>query len=153
MKIERLDHRALETAEKMYAVFQRSYRKEADLIGIEDFPPLRRTAEDLMASGSQFFGVQQDSELAAVVEVTDHDAELDICSLVVDPAFFRRGYASRLLRFVLDTLIWQTAVVETAAVNDPAIALYRKVGFVEEKRWTPGHGIPKVLLRLRSKTV
>ena len=146
--IEKLDHRADAIAAKMVTVFQRSYRIEGDLIGMDDFPPLRRTAADLQASDAMFFGAWCEGELAAAIEVTlEPEEELSIHSLVVDPAFFRRGLAGRLLCFVCDRLTWKTAVVDTAIVNEPAIALYRKYGFSEVKRWTPQHGIPKILLR------
>jgi hypothetical protein len=42
------------------------------------------------------------------------------------------------------------AIVETAVVNLPAINSYKKHGFVEFKRWTPPHGIEKVVMLLKT---
>ncbi len=58
-----------------------------------------------------------------------------ICSFVVDPEHFRKGVASSLLDHVLTKRDWTKAVVETGADNLPAIRLYEKFGFKEEKRW------------------
>jgi hypothetical protein len=44
------------------------------------------------------------------------------------------------------------AIVETAVVNEPAINLYKKHGFVEFKRWTPAHGIEKLALSIEHTT-
>ncbi len=96
---------------------------------------------------AHFFGYWEDGELAAIAEITERDSELSIDSLAVDPSCFRKGYAGRLLSFVLDLFDWETAVVETAAANRPAIALYEKFGFVEARRWRTADGIPRVLLR------
>jgi len=59
---------------------------------------------------------------------------LEINSLTVDPSFFRRGIADKLIAYVLSTNIHEKAIVETAVVNEPAIKLYQKHGFVEFKR-------------------
>jgi ribosomal protein S18 acetylase RimI-like enzyme len=133
----------------MYGVFQRSYRREADLIGVEDFPPLKRTAKDLKETDRSFFGLWKSGALAGVVEIDLTDTGIDICSLVVDPPYFRQGVATRLINYVLHSFECEYAVVETAAANQPAITLYEKHGFSEEKRWLPSHGILKVRLRTK----
>jgi ribosomal protein S18 acetylase RimI-like enzyme len=83
-----------------------------------------------------------------VVEFSIQDNQLDIESFTVDPAFFRKGIAGKLLSYVLSNVEFETATVETAVVNEPAINLYEKYGFVAFKRWTPAHGIKKIALSL-----
>lgn len=143
-----LDLNNKSTLNKVYVVFQRSYRVEAGLIGVRDFPPLHRGRDEMRQASTVFVGYWVASELAAIIEIQPVERQLEICSLVVDPAFFRQGIASRLLSFVLNERKWKTAVVETAVVNKPAITLYQKHGFVECKRWRPDHGIEKIMLCL-----
>ena len=147
--MELLEHNSTSVATEIYDVFQLSYKVEAGLVGIEDFPPLRRSASLIQSSNSQFFGQRIGGDLAAVVESTDDGENLSIDSLVVHPQYFRRGLASQLLQSLLEKSSWQHAFVETAAANDPALELYRKFGFSETKRWKTADGIEKV--RLMSK--
>ena len=144
--IELLDHCSEDVAIQIYDVFQRSYRVEARLVGVKEFPPLQRNTSDIQAAGSKFLGQRIGADLAAVIEYSLSAAHLSIDSLVVDPQYFRRGLASKVLRSLLDRVDWRTANVETAAANHPAIALYEKFGFSESKRWTTKDGIDKVEL-------
>lgn len=146
-EIRLLEHQHKAVAEKIYAVFQRAYQIEADLLGVTDFPPLSRTVKDIAHSTRRFYGVYREQELAAVVEIEFITDGLDICSLVVDPTFFRQGLAWCLLQYVLTSFQGQFALVETAAGNQPAIALYKKCGFTVVETWLPAHGILKVRLR------
>ena len=144
--IELLEHRSESVAKQIYDVFQHSYKVEADLVGVEDFPPLRRKASHIQSSDSQFLGLRIGVDLAAVIEFTQTGEILSIDSLVVHPQYFRRGLASHLLRSLLADVSWQFADVETAAVNRPAVVLYEKFGFSESKRWQTVDGIEKVQL-------
>ena len=138
-------------ASEIYDVFQLSYKVEAGLVGVEDFPPLRRTASDIQSSSSQFLGLRVGIDLAAVVEYSHVGENLSVDSLVVHPQYFRRGLANQLLQSLLATVQWKTACVETAAANNPAIALYQKNGFSESKLWQTADGIEKIQLkRLKS---
>ncbi|MCF6360291.1 MAG: GNAT family N-acetyltransferase [Cyclobacteriaceae bacterium] len=74
------------------------------------------------------------------------DRLLDIHSFVVSPIFFRQGIGSKLLCAIMDSEIWNRAVVETGSANKPAILLYQKFGFIEEKEWITGEGIEKIML-------
>ena len=147
--IEVLEHSSHEVALQIHAVFQQSYRTEAELIGIQNFPPLLRAAEQIQNAGREFLGLRIDSELTAIVEYKLDGAQLSIDSLVVHPSFFRRGLASQLLRSLLDENEWQNADVETAVANRPAISLYRKFGFSKFKRWKTAEGIEKVQLLIQ----
>ena len=55
---------------------------------------------------------------------------LDIHRLIVHPNHFRRGIAQHLLEFVLKLeLNAKSYIVQTGALNLPAIGLYQKLGF------------------------
>jgi GNAT superfamily N-acetyltransferase len=144
--INLLDPGRREIASQIHAVFQRSYREEAKLIGATLFPPLLRTKKQIAVSAGSFLGTWMESDLAAVVEYTYNASNLSIDSLVVEPKFFRGGLASELLEALFDRYQWQTAEVETAVLNKPAIALYLRFGFVEAERWMIDCGIAKVRL-------
>lgn len=151
--INKLDHTNDVITQQIHTVFQRSYKIEAALIGVDNFPPLSRTAKDIENADSCFYGFFANDKLAAVIEITIEGSavqkHLDICSLTVDPAFFRRGIAGKSLQYVMSIKDISLFTVETAVVNLPAIRLYQKYGFVEFKRWTPSHGIEKLALAFK----
>ena len=97
-----------------------------------------------------FYGFSENKCLAAVIEIAIDNEHLAIDSLTVDPDYFRKGIADKLIRHVLGNVGLSVATVETAVVNTPAIALYKKQGFVEFKRWTPAHGIEKLAMSIES---
>jgi GNAT superfamily N-acetyltransferase len=144
--LEELDHRSHETANRIHDLFQCSYQVEAELIGASSFPPLERSAWEVRTATSRFLGHWIGAELAAVLEYSGDETHLSIDSLVVHPKYFRRGIASRILRALLEEVDWQTADVETAAGNAPAIALYEKFGFYCSRLWMSEDGIEKVQL-------
>ena len=148
--LERLAHEDVAVADEIHALFQRAYKKEAELIGAGVFPPLLRTADNIRMADTQFFGCWGERGLVSVAEVEERAGELTLCSLLVDPELFRRGLASRLLAFILASFSWHRIVVETAAANRPAIALYQGFGFVEIDRWEAPYEIAKVRLELTS---
>ncbi len=144
--IKEIDNSNEAVANQIFTVFQNSYKVEAQLIGTLDFPPLLRSAKDIENSKTQFYGFIENKCLAGVIEVSFKGKYLDIDSLTVDPSYFRKGIASKLISYVLEVFDFSEAIVETAVVNLPAINLYEKHGFVEFKRWTPSHGIEKLAL-------
>lgn len=144
--ITKLDNSNEEVAKQIFTIFQRSYKIEAQLIGTPDFPPLLRSAKDIENSKTQFYGFSENECLAAIIEIVIADKRLDIYSLTVDPNYFRKGIANKLISYVLEVIDFSEAIVETAVVNIPAINLYKKHGFVEFKRWTPSHGIEKLAM-------
>jgi len=150
MNIQLLNQTDKQRAREMHKVFQRSYSQEAKLLEIEDFPPLQRSSVDLSLSESLFYGVHESENLAAVIELECQHKRLEINSLVVDPDYFRRGYAENLMRFVLQYHSWKIAHVETARANLPAISLYAKLGFVLVRHWLTKERIAKVEMRLKN---
>jgi ribosomal protein S18 acetylase RimI-like enzyme len=93
-----------------------------------------RSAKDIQRSATQFYGFSEDDGLAAVIGIAIEDERLEINSLTVDPSYFRKGIANKLISYILETSDFIEAVVKTAVANIPAINLYRKYGFVELKR-------------------
>jgi ribosomal protein S18 acetylase RimI-like enzyme len=148
--IKKIDNSNEALAHQIFTVFQRSYKIEAQLIGTLDFPPLFRSAKDIENSKTHFYSFIENECNAAVIEVAFEDQHLAINSLTVDPDYFRKGIASKLISHVLNHFDFKTATVETAVVNLPAIKLYTKHGFVEYKKWTPSHGIEKVAMLLKA---
>jgi len=146
--ITKLDNSNENIAEQIFKVFQNSYKIEAQLIGTVNFPPLLRRAKDIQNATTQFYGFSENACLAAVIEIAIEDKHLDINSLTVDPSYFRKGIANKLISYVLESMDFSKAIVETAVVNIPAINLYKKHGFVEFKRWTPPHGIKKLAMSI-----
>lgn len=136
-------------AKTIYLLFQKSYPIEAKLIGVESFPPLERSLKEIQNSKTIFLGYYYNGDLAGIAEIELMDRLLDINSFVVSPSFFRQGIGSKLLKHLLTTLSFESAVVETASANQPAILLYKKFGFIEVKNWMTDIGIEKVMLSLQ----
>lgn len=144
--IKKLDNSNEKIANQIFTVFQSSYKVEAQLIGVVDFPPLSRSATNIQGSQTLFYGFYENESLAAIIEIMIDDTHLSIESLTVEPQYFKKGIAGKLISYVLDTFEFAEAIVETAVVNKPAINLYHKHGFVEFKRWIPSHGIQKLAM-------
>ncbi|RJX38915.1 GNAT family N-acetyltransferase [Paenibacillus pinisoli] len=125
-------HQDRGVAEQLLAVQLPAYRIEAELIGFWDIPPLRDTAETMMASGETFVGYRIEGALAGFISYEDEGDAIDICRMVVHPDYFRRGIARSLVDYVLEGAGKHKRVkVSTGAGNKPAIALYRSFGFAD----------------------
>lgn len=141
-----LDHRDAAVAAAIHAVQMAAYAQEAALLGTVDFPPLRRTVADVQADDARYFGALVADELVGVASVEEgvsagedrSDAGLIIASLVVRPAWQRRGIARQLLARMLDEAGNRAVRVTTGVANGPALTLYAAFGFVEESRHTVG---------------
>ncbi|WP_299256318.1 GNAT family N-acetyltransferase [uncultured Aquimarina sp.] len=142
--IEKLQNNEIEVSKKIRSVFQLAYKIEAELLNATDFPPLKRPLEKYINSNTEFFGYLKDRELAGVIEVEHNSKFTDIHSLVVNPSFFRKGIARKLMEFVFDTFDSNLFVVETGLENRPATELYKKFDFKEVKQWNTDHGIRKI---------
>jgi len=147
--IEKLQNDDIEISKKILSLFQVSYRIEAKLLNATDFPPLKRTLENYIESGTEFFGYFKDQDLAGVIEIDYNNNFTHINSLVVDPIFFRQGIARKLMEFVFITFDSTLFVVETGLENGPATKLYKNFGFIEVKQWDTDHGIRKIKFERR----
>ncbi len=144
--ITQLKHQDPEIADKIYGVFQASYAIEAQLLGVplSNFPPLGRKISDLQESKTLFVGFWKGSDLAGVIEIEEHKATIDICSLIVAPNYFRQGIARELLHFAKKAFNPSRITVETGLLNQPAIRLYEQFGFKAQERWMTSIGIEKI---------
>ncbi len=144
--ITKLQNNNLEISNQIHSVFQSSYAVEAKLLNAIDFPPLKRPLESYLNSDNVFFGYHKNKELAGVIEIEHTIDRTEINSLVVDPKYFRRGIARKLIEFVFNNFDSPLFSVETGANNEPATDLYIKLGFKEIKQWDTDFGIRKILL-------
>jgi len=131
IEIRPLDLREPDTLAELVRLQRAGYRVEADLIGFDGLPPLRETPDELAAVEESFLGAfDEGDELLGAVAFRRHRTWVDIHRLVVDPAAFRRGIATRLLD-TLDALHADAAytTVATGERNAPAVGLYQRRGF------------------------
>ena len=142
--IKKLQNNNLKVAKKIQAVFQESYKVEAEILKAVDFPPLKRPLENYINCSNQFFGFIKENQLVGVIEIIHNNEYIHIRSLVVHPIYFRQGIAQQLMEYVLKTFETPLFVVETGVDNGPASALYKKFHFKEVSQWNTDHGIRKV---------
>lgn len=139
--IRKVDVGDIHEARMLLALQKLSYRKEADLIGSDEIPPLHETLEALQASSETFYGYFLDGQLAGAISYKRGDDLLDIYRMMVHPAFFLHGIARSLLRFVegCEPGI-KRVVVSTGSLNEPAVHLYLQQGFsaIDEEDVVPG---------------
>src|SRR6185295_2325550 len=117
-----------------------AYAQEAKLLGAIDFPPLRRTVEEIRTREEEFFVALVGGEMVGAISVQpDQDGMgRNIASLVVAPASQRRGIARQLMTEVLRRYGDAALTVQTGVRNEPALNLYAQLGFVEIRRWFVG---------------
>ncbi|MED1783361.1 GNAT family N-acetyltransferase [Brevibacillus fortis] len=137
--IMRLDLQDEQTVQKLWSMQQRAYRVEAELIGTEDIPPLQESVEQLRTCGETFYGYIVEGELAGAVSFLIEGETLDIHRMIVDPIHFRKGIASQLLASVHEHGC-SKIVVATGSLNEPAVRLYGRHGFIltDQKEIKPG---------------
>ncbi|MBO4317684.1 MAG: ribosomal protein S18-alanine N-acetyltransferase [Mailhella sp.] len=80
--------------------------------------------------GDSFFlyGLYESERLAAYILFQDVLGSLEIVNIATAPDCRRRGYAGRLLSFMLETRDWTDIALEVRSKNIPAIRLYEKYG-------------------------
>jgi ribosomal protein S18 acetylase RimI-like enzyme len=144
--IEGLSIRDTALALQMYELMQAAYKVEAQLLQVDDFPPLRRTLQKLTTAQSRFFGIRENAKLHAAIELVVLHAEVYIDALVVAPEQFRKGLGTALLGHVLKLYPGKTFVVQTGKANIPALNLYQKSGFEMESETTTPAGLRLVSL-------
>jgi ribosomal protein S18 acetylase RimI-like enzyme len=155
MPTTQLEHRDLDhqgpLAAEILRVLHASYRVEASLLGIADFPPLARTVEQVREAETVFLGSWHDDKLVGVAEVERlGPSTVHINSFTVDPSAFRKGVGASLLGYLLTVYGKDRVTVATAAANHPAIRLYEKLGFGLQHHWRqPQIEIDMVTLILR----
>jgi len=148
-----LIHSQLEVTKQIWSLFQQSYKVEAELIGSDDFPPLRRTVENIQASDSVFVGIidqetttDQELIIAAAELSSDKNGNLSIDSFAVSPARFRQGLGVVLMCDIISRNNEREIIVDTSILNHPAIAFYKKAGFEDRSTYTNKHGFDMIRL-------
>lgn len=142
--ISKINNKKKDIAEKIYLLFQASYKIEAELLKATDFPPLKRTASNLLDCNNIFFGFHINEDIVGLIEVDHHSTSTHIQSLVVNPRNFRQGIGKQLVNFILEYYKSNSFTVETGLENYPAIKLYKEFDFKEIKQWDTDHGVKKI---------
>lgn len=143
--IQRLNNSQPAIAEEIRNVFQASYAVEAEILKAVDFPPLKRPLEKYIDIDTEFYGYLLNNKIVAVTELRFHSDFIHIQSLVVHPDHFRKGIASQLMNFILNSFAdCPRFMVETGVDNKPASDLYRKFDFYEIHQWDTDHGVRKI---------
>jgi len=122
------------TARRVMELQIASYTIEAELIGFKEIPPLKDTIDSLKACDEIFYGYYLKDILAGIISYKIYEDILDIHRVAIHPAFFRRGIAENLLKFIegLDSNI-KKVLVCTGKENLPAVKLYLKNGYKNKK--------------------
>lgn len=118
---------------ELWSLQHKAYRLEAERIGFHEIPPLMETREMLSRSQEIFYGCfDEENELLGAVAVEEETPRaLTITRMMVEPGHFRKGIAGRLLEYVFEHYsTMEQFVVSTGKLNDPAVSLYTKYGFV-----------------------
>jgi ribosomal protein S18 acetylase RimI-like enzyme len=149
--IKKLENSTPKVAKEIRAIFQISYKVEAELLQTKDFPPLKRTLKQFIMTDTSFFSYSIAGRLVAILEISEQPDVVLIRSLVVNPAFFRQGIAGKLISYTFNNFKTNLFIVETGLANTPAIALYKKYGFTEVHQWETDYGIRKIKFEKKNK--
>nr|WP_234969362.1 GNAT family N-acetyltransferase [Bacillus mediterraneensis] len=132
-------------AARVLVIQRAAYRLEAELIGTDEIPPLKESLEDLQGCGQTFIGYYNQGELAGVLSYKKEEGTIDIHRLVVAPAHFRKGIARKLLGWLENQETdAELFTVSTGRDNEPAVCLYKSLGYVLERESIVGPGIKLV---------
>ncbi|WP_123039355.1 GNAT family N-acetyltransferase [Cohnella candidum] len=150
MNFKLLDLSDIEIAEELWALQHAAYRREAELIGVADLPPLRDTVQSLQQCGETFYGaVADDGTLAGAVSVEEEsDGRRVVCRLMVHPEHFRQGIGGSLLRHAISEAPDRVWNVTAEARNEPALRLYERAGFRSVGSFRPAPNIEMIQLQL-----
>lgn len=153
--IEPIDNRRLATARQIHALLLLAAAQEAALLGGTTSLPAQRSIADIQAGPEYFLGASVDQQLQGWLSLrADDDAnQINIASLVVEPAHQRAGIGRSLVIEALRRGNGFVISVATPALNAPALALYAQLGFVEYRRGSIGQpAIELIKLRRASQS-
>lgn len=147
-RVEEVNARDCEIATQIHGVLLAAYQVEAEVIGAADFPPLKRTVEDIATSSTRFVGRIVSDELVAIAEVDLQRDPAWLDSVAVHPDHFRRGHGRELIEWIWRMWPDRDWGVQTSVFNAPAIQLYLSLGFRMRRRFRTECGYDMVVLRL-----
>jgi len=126
-----------------------AYAVEAELIGTRSIPTLYDTQESIMETDEIFIGYKIKRELVGLISYKLEYGILDVHRLAVKPAYFKKGIACQLLKYIVDQNNGvQKIIVATGADNYPAIKLYEKAGFKISREFEVDGGVKIAQLEL-----
>jgi ribosomal protein S18 acetylase RimI-like enzyme len=130
--ILKLELNNIEHLNQIIQLQKKSYFVEAKLLNYSDIPNLKDTPDTLAQCNEVFYGYFIHSLLVGIVSYKIDNQVLDIHRVAVDPDYFRQGIASSLFLFIesVNPTV-KESIVQTGKDNFPAIALYKKNGFIE----------------------
>ncbi|MFF5490447.1 GNAT family N-acetyltransferase [Streptomyces virginiae] len=144
MQIRALDLSDDATATAVHRIGHAAYAVEAELIGFDGIPALGESLAEMRQTDLRWVGAFSESGALAgfLAWASEPEDGVSIDRLCVDPAWFRRGVASLLLRHALTELFpGRTVEVTTGAANAPAVALYQRLGFTRGPDFSPVPGL------------
>ncbi len=147
--IVKIDNKDKKIAKEIKDIFQASYTVEAKILKAIDFPPLKRTILQFLASNNAFYAYYLKQNIAGVIEIERNKDLTHIQSLVVYPKYFRKGIGRKLVQSILETYKPHIFTVETGRENHPAIKLYESLGFKKKYDFDTNHGVIKIRLEKR----
>ncbi|MEU2389946.1 GNAT family N-acetyltransferase [Streptomyces sp. NPDC007369] len=143
------------TAAAVHRIGRAAYAVEAELIGFDGIPALSESLAELRERPLSWLGAGPEEGPLAGFLAWEREPDGSVCvdRLCVDPAWFRRGVASVLLRALLDGVPADRPVtVSTGAANAPAVALYERFGFARGADFSPAPGLVMASFTLAPRT-
>ncbi|MDH4422076.1 MULTISPECIES: GNAT family N-acetyltransferase [Bacillus cereus group] len=150
--IHKLLSHSYEVATSILQVQMPAYTIEADYINSTAIPRLYDTVNDIQNCGETFYGYFSENKLVGFISFIYEENLIDIHRLVVSPDFFKQGIATKLLLYIFNMFpSSMTYIVQTGKANTPAIALYKKHGFIEVTNTELPDGLVLTQLKKRQK--
>ena len=116
------------TLKNIFTLQISSYSVEAKRIQSFKIPPLQESFQSLKHCKENFIGIYNNDKLVAAASYLLKSDNMKICRVIVHPKYFKKGYASSLLKNLI-SMESSNFQVSTAAKNLPACSLYEKLGF------------------------
>ena len=132
--IKKLEHNNKEVAERILAIQLPAYQVEAKLMEFNALPPLKETVVSILKSNELFFGYFSKDKLVAIISYNQEEEYIEICRLVVDPNYFRKGIGKQLVKFIIQIADGKPIFVMTGTNNIPAVSLYTSIGFRKKEK-------------------
>ncbi len=146
-EIERLDHRDVGVAQQIHAVLALAYAQEAELLQLVNSAEVEQDVEAIRQSELSYSGARQHGSLLGWISLgpDDEPQQFSIAMLVVRPEQQRRGIALALLRGAMQQAGGSSLSVVCACANQPAMALYQRLGFSPYRRGMMGKAAIEVV--------